>query len=227
MSLIERSLSKLTLTAFKDREGKILVGSLQVMYNPDAIQLDYQASYKKGEGITNTHQSNHYVSSQPAGLSLDLLFDASMPGNTTPIETQLAILKTLCAIDAGTKVPHFLKIKWGKMRWENKGYFACRADGLSIHYTLFDRDATPLRATATLSLVADESFVIQTTEQQLRSPPVTAVNVADMLSLPLIALGAGASLVGGIDYLSLAWQNDLDNLDDFTPGQTLQARREV
>ncbi|WP_036768146.1 hypothetical protein [Photorhabdus australis] len=227
MSLIERSLSKLTLTAFKDREGKILVGSLQVMYNPDAIQFNYQASYKKGESITNTHQSNHYMSSQPASLSLDLLFDASMPGNNTPIEAQLTILKTLCAVDAGTKAPHYLKIKWGKMRWENKGYFACRANGLNIHYTLFDRDATPLRATATLSVVADESLVIQATEQQLKSPPVTAVSVTDMLSLPLIALGAGASLAGGIDYLSLAWQNGLDNLDDFTPGQTLQARRKA
>ncbi|WP_434524660.1 hypothetical protein [Photorhabdus asymbiotica] len=227
MSLIERSLSKLTLTAFKDREGKILVGSLQVMYNPDAIQFNYQASYKKGESVTSTHQSNHYMSSQPASLSLNLLFDASMPGNNTPIETQLAILKTLCAVDASTKASHFLKIKWGKMRWENKGYFACRANGLNIHYTLFDRDATPLRATVTLSVVADESFVIQATEQQLKSPPVTAVSVTDMLSLPLIALGAGASLAGGIDYLSLAWQNGLDHLDDFTPGQTLQARREA
>ncbi|NHB91760.1 hypothetical protein [Photorhabdus cinerea] len=227
MSLIERSLSKLTLTAFKDPDGKISVGSLQVMYNPDAIQFNYQANYKKAESVTSTHQSNHYMSSQPASLSLDLLFDASMPGNNTPIETQLAMLKTLCAVDAGTKKPHYLKIKWGKMRWENKGYFACRANGFNIHYTLFDRDATPLRATATLSVVADESLVIQATEQQLKSPPVTAVSVTDMLSLPLIALGAGATLAGGIDYLSLAWQNGLDNLDDFTPGQTLQARRKA
>ncbi|NRN30524.1 hypothetical protein [Photorhabdus heterorhabditis] len=227
MSLIERSLSKLTLTAFKDREGKISVGSLQAMYNPDTIQLDYQTRYQQDESINSASQSSRYVLSQPAGLSLVLLFDATMPGNNTAVETQLAILKALCAVDASTNVPHFLKIKWGKMRWENKGYFACRASGLSISYTLFDRDATPLRASATLSLVADESFVIQATEQQLKSPPVTAVNVTDMLSLPLIALGAGASLAGGIDYLSLAWQNNLDNLDDFTPGQTLQAQGEA
>ncbi|MDE1482854.1 CIS tube protein [Xenorhabdus bovienii] len=226
MSLIERNLSKLTLTAFKDREGKVSVGSLQVMYNPDAIQLDYQAHYQRDVSMNNTSLSSHYVSSQPAGLSLVLLFDATMPGNNTPIETQLATLKSLCAVDASTHVPHFLKIKWGKMRWENKGYFSGRASGLSVHYTLFDRDATPLRASVNLSLVADESFVIQSTEQQLQSPPVIAVSVTDMSSLPLIALGAAASLVGGIDYLTLAWQNGLDNLDDFTPGQTLQAREE-
>ncbi|AKH64622.1 MULTISPECIES: hypothetical protein [Photorhabdus] len=227
MSLIERNLSRLTLTAFKDREGKTTVGSLQAMYNPDAIQLDYQTRYHQDESVNSASQSSRYVLSQPAGLSLILLFDATMPGNNTPVEKQLATLKALCAVDASTKVPHFLKLKWGKMRWENKGYFAGRASGLSIDYTLFDRDATPLRASATLSLVADESFVIQATEQQLKSPPVTAVSVTDMLSLPLIALGAGASLAGGIDYLSLAWQNGLDNLDDFTPGQTLQAKGDV
>ncbi|NHB91627.1 hypothetical protein [Photorhabdus cinerea] len=224
MSLIERGLSKLTLTAFKDRESKVTVGSLQAMYNPDSIQLDYQTHYQPNESVNNANQSNHYVSSQPASLSLILLFDAVMPGNNTSIETQLATLKALCAVDASTRAPHFLKIKWGKMRWENKGYFACRASGLTISYTLFDRDATPLRASATLSLVADESFVIQATEQSLKSSPITAVSVTDMMSLPLIALNAGASLAGGIDYLSLAWQNDLDNLDDFTPGQTLQAQ---
>ncbi|MBS9423183.1 hypothetical protein [Photorhabdus caribbeanensis] len=224
MSLIERSLSKLTLTAFKDREGKISVGSLQAMYNPDGIQLDYQTHYQQDESVNYVRQSSRYTLSQPAGLTLVLLFDATMPGNNIPVETQLETLKTLCAVDASTNVPHFLKIKWGKMRWENKGYFACRATGLSIHYTLFDRDATPLRASATLSLIADESLVIQATEQQLKSPPVIAVNVTDMLSLPLIALGVSAALVGGIDYLALARQNDLDNLDDFTPGQTLQAQ---
>ncbi|PQQ38594.1 hypothetical protein [Photorhabdus laumondii] len=224
MSLIERSLSKLTLTAFKDREGKISVGSLQAMYNPDGIQLDYQTRYQQDESVNSASQSSRYVLSQPAGLTLVLLFDATMPGNTIPVETQLATLKALCTVDASTNVPHFLKIKWGKMRWENKGYFACRASDLTINYTLFDRDATPLRASATLSLIADESFVIQATEQQLKSPPITAVSVTDMLSLPLIALGAGASLAGGIDYLTLAWQNNLDNLDDFTPGQTLQAQ---
>ncbi|MGV7961258.1 hypothetical protein QPK13_09125 [Photorhabdus tasmaniensis] len=224
MSLIERSLPKLTLTAYKDRESKVSVGSLQAMYNPNDIQLDYQTRYQQDESVNNTSQSSRYVLSQPAGLSLVLLFDTAMPGNNTPIETQLAALKTLCAVDASTNVPHFIKIKWGKMRWENKGYFACRVSGLTINYTLFDRDATPLRATATLSLVGDESFIIQATEKQLKSPPVTAVSVTDMLSLPLIALGAGASLAGGIDYLSLAWQNGLDNLDDFTPGQTLQAK---
>ncbi|PHM45261.1 hypothetical protein Xmau_00911 [Xenorhabdus mauleonii] len=227
MSLIERNLSKLTLTAFKDREGKISVGSLQAMYNPDAIQLDYQTRYQQDESINNTSQSSRYVLSQPVGLSLVLLFDATMPGNSTPIETQLSTLKSLCAADASTHVPHFLKIKWGKMRWENKGYFAGRASGLSVNYTLFDRDATPLRASASLTLVADESFVIQATERQLQSPPATAVSVTDMISLPLIALGAGASLAGGIDYLTLAWQNDLDNLDDFTSGQMLQAREET
>ncbi|AWK41564.1 MULTISPECIES: hypothetical protein [Photorhabdus] len=227
MSLIERGLSKLTLTAFKDREGKISVGSLQAMYNPDAIQLDYQTHYQQDESVNHTRKSSHYVSSPPAGLSLVLLFDASMPGNNIPVETQLTTLKALCAVDPSTHVPHFLKIKWGKMRWENKSYFAGRASGLTINYTLFDRDATPLRASATLSLVADESFVIQATEQQLKSPPVTTVSVTDMLTLPLIALGAGASLASGIDYLSLAWQNDLDNLDDFTPGQTLQAQEKA
>ncbi len=95
------------------------------MYNPDGIQLDYQTRYQQDESINRASQSSRYMLSQPTGLSLTLLFDATMPGNNIPVETQLATLKALCTVDASTSVPHFLKIKWGKMRWENKGYFAC------------------------------------------------------------------------------------------------------
>lgn len=223
MSLFERNLSKLTIRAYKDRESKLEIGSLKAMYNPDSINLDYQSRFQADETINNDTKSNRYILSEPAGLSLVLLFDARMPGNATPIETQLAVLKSICAVNASSDTPNFLRVEWGKMRWENKGYFFGRASGLSIHYSMFDRDATPLRAAATLTLVADKSLTIQENERKLQAPPVTAINVPDSASLPLIILASSASLIGGIDYLSLAWQNGMDNLNDFTPGQIIQS----
>ncbi|WP_034947377.1 CIS tube protein [Erwinia oleae] len=221
MSLIERGLSKLTLSAWKDREGTISAGSLSAMYNPDSLQIDYQSRFDTTDAINKTTQSKRYVIAEPAGLTLNLLYDAMMPGNTTPIESQLAALKALCAVDAATDAPYFLKINWGKMRWENRGYFAGRASGLSINYSLFDRDATPLRATARLSLVADSSFVVQDAERQIQAPSSSIVSVPDLATLSLIAVNTGATLASGMDYLNLAWQNDMDNLDDFSAGQQI------
>lgn len=221
MSLIERGLSKLKIEAWKDREGKIAAGSLTTMFNPDSLRLVYQTQFNTSEAINKTVQSNRFVSSQPAGLNLTLLFDARMPGNTATIESQLATLKALCAVDAATNAPYFLKISWGKMRWENKGYFAGRASGLTMDYSLFDRDATPLRASAQLALVADESFVVQEAEQQLRAPTRSVMTVPDLASLSLIAISARATLAQPVSYLDLAWQNDFDTLDDFSAGQRI------
>ncbi|ROP62296.1 hypothetical protein EDF81_0781 [Enterobacter sp. BIGb0383] len=223
MSLLERGLSKLTIGAWKDREGKIPAGKMSAMYNPESIQLDYQTRFRTEETINKASQSNRYVIAEPVGLSLNLLFDSQMPGNTTPVESQIAMLKSLCAVNAATESPCFLRISWGKMRWENKGWFAGRANDLSVAYTLFDRDATPLRATVRLSLVADESFVIQQTELNQQSPAQALLGVPDLASLPQMALTASATLADSVDYLSMAWDNDLDNLDDFQPGDYLQA----
>jgi hypothetical protein len=223
VSLLERGLAKLTITAWKDREGKISAGSMSVMYNPENIQLDYQTRYRTEDPINKAAQSNRYLIAEPVGLSLNLLFDSQMPGNSTPVETQLAKLKSLCAVDAATEAPCFLRITWGKMRWENKGWFAGRASELSVNYTLFDRDATPLRAMVRLSLVADESFVIQQNEKSQKSPGSAIINVSDLASLSQLALTASTTLAESVDYLSLAWENDLDNFNDLQTGSYLQA----
>jgi len=225
VSLLERGLSKLTLNAWKDREGKIPAGSMSAMYNPESIQLDYQTSFNTEDTINTASQSNRYRISEPVGLNLTLLFDSQMSGNTTPIETQLAMLKSLCAVDSATGSPYFLRVTWGKMRWENKGWFAGRVRDLSVTYTLFDRDATPLRATVRLSLLADESFVIQQSIKAQNAPDRALVSVPDLTSLPLLALSAGGALASSVDYLSLAWDNDLDNLDDFQSGDLLRATK--
>lgn len=225
MSLLERGLAKLTINAWKDREGKIPVGSMSAMYNPENIQLDYQTRFNTEDTINKVSQSNRYMISEPVGLSLNLVFDSQMPGNRTPVETQLAMLKSFCAVDSATGSPYFLRITWGKMRWENKGWFAGRARDLSVTYTLFDRDATPLRATVRLSLVADESFVIQQSIKVQNDPMRAVISVPDLVSLPLLALSASGTLATNIDYLSLAWDNDMDNLDDFQSGDLLRATK--
>ncbi|MFW7226973.1 MULTISPECIES: hypothetical protein [unclassified Serratia (in: enterobacteria)] len=225
MSLLTCGLSKLTINAWKDREGKIPAGSMSAMYNPENIQLDYQTRFSTEDTINQVPQSNRYIISEPVGLNLTLLFDSMMPGNTTPIETQLMMLKSLCAVDSATGTPYFLRITWGKMRWENKGWFAGRARDLSVTYTLFDRDATPLRATVSLSLVADESFVIQQSIKAQNTPDCALVSVPDMASLPLLSLSASETLSSSVDYLSLARENDMDNLDNFQSGDLLRATK--
>lgn len=225
MNVLDRSLAKLSISAYYDRNLKNMVGSITAMYNPDSLQLSYQTSYTANEFINNNILSNDYSVTHPGDLKLELIFDARMPGNKKTIESQLKQLRQLCySVNPSHGEPHFLRVKWGNMSWADKGYFAGRMTSLSFNYTLFDRDATPLRATASLSLIADQSIELQEKKQSLLSPQVSVLSVPPGEgALPLVAASASSSLVGGIDYLSLAWSNNLNNLDDVEPGQLLMA----
>ncbi|APR40106.1 MULTISPECIES: CIS tube protein [unclassified Paraburkholderia] len=222
MGLLGRT-GKLTLIAYGDRELTQLVGSLAVMYNPDSIGLSYQTEFVPDVFINTTRQSNRYVQTKPGSLSLELLFDARMPGNRKPIDAQLGLLRGLCYnVDPAHSEPRYLQVKWGRMGWNGHGYFAGRMSSLSIRYTLFERDATPLRATATLELVADGSLTLQSAKEQLLSPGEAVVTVPDATPLPSIATSAAGSLAKAPDYLEVAAENDLDSLDAIEPGQQLQ-----
>ncbi|MEZ0603991.1 hypothetical protein ACAX43_17805 [Paraburkholderia sp. IW21] len=224
MNVLQRKPTRLTLSAYSDREMTQLRGApLSVMYNPDSVTLDYQTDYMPDHFINTTRQSNRYVQTRPGDLRLELLFDAKMPGGSVSINKQLSVLRELCYnVDPADSQPRFLQVKWGQMKWGGKTYFSGRMRSLSVRYTLFERDATPIRATATLVLTADGSLTLQQAEEQLKSPATAVVNVPDATSLPQIANGAGTALAGGTDYLAVAAENDLDSLDAIKSGQTLQ-----
>lgn len=217
MSLFERSLARLTLTAYSDREMTHQVGSIAAMYNPAALQLGFAAEYQTDEFLSNTTQSSTYHRTLPGGFDIELLFDAYMPGNDTPVEEQISSLRDLCyAVNSDKEEPSFLQVKWGQMRWDNRGYFAGRMRSLSVRYTLFDRDGTPLRATASLSLIADASLTLQASSQRLKKTSVLRLPAATT-----VALLAATALAGTVSYLDLAVGNDMDNLHDAAPGDTL------
>lgn len=232
MKLMEYGLSKLTITGYLDREMNRRIGQLAAMYNPSTISLSYQTDYRVDEFINSVAQSNRYRKARPGGLTLDLIFDYSLPGNSRSVDEQLAALRELCCeVDPGSGEPYFLKVSWGNLRWNGRGYFAGRMSALTVHYTLFDRDGTPLRAQASLTLTADESLVLQNAEGSLKAPSEVIIPVPDMSTLPLLvsltSLGTlAASAAMNTDYLTVAYMNNLSSLSDLVPGQPMRFSEE-
>jgi len=228
MKFYELGLSKLKITGYLDREMKRSVGELQAMYNPSSLALDYQTDYRVDEFINSVTQSNQYRKARPGGLTLDLMFDGSLPGNSVPVDDQLTALRELCCeVDPGSGQPYFLQVSWGKLRWNGLGYFAGRMSSLAVRYTLFDRDGTPLRAQASLTLTADESLVLQDAKNSLKAPTQVVLPVPDMTTLPLLvnaaSIGAVAlnAALNFTDYLVVAYANNLASLSDLAPGDPL------
>jgi len=219
MGLLERGLAKLTLEAYQGDNQEKKVGAFTAMYNPESVNLDYTARYETAAGMNQHHDVSWFQQVLPPTLSLMLILDARGPQRGQPVDQQLSHLRALCFTVGERGEPPYLRVSWGSMSWHGHGYFSGRLINLAIAYTLFDRDAKPLRATATLTLRAqtsDEMARLKAT----RAPTKQVLQMPDKTSLPqLLAQSTAAS--GSAAYLATAYANDADNLSGWSPGQML------
>ncbi|RKP55968.1 hypothetical protein [Pararobbsia silviterrae] len=223
MSITLRQPAKLTIVAYSDRNRVHRVDRMSVRYNPDSVNLGYRTEYAAENFINTSEETNRYVRTRPGGLSIELLFDATMPGNWGSIDRQIARLKTVCYdVHAASQEPRYLNIYWGRMSWNNHGYFPGRITGMSVRYTLFERDAEPIRATVLLELMADDSSLLQGAKGQLESPNRVVIDMPDATSLAAVAAQTSAFLAGYVTYLAIAADNDLDSPDATSPGDSVQ-----
>ncbi|WP_211445238.1 CIS tube protein [Collimonas humicola] len=243
MSLFESSLSKLTIESYKDEKmtKAQYLGRFEAMYNPAALDLSYSVQYSETAWINDTEITSGFNRVIPGDLNLELILDATMPGNSAPIDKQLAKLRQLTtpltlnssvvannAADAeGTP---YLKVLWGNMQWYDDKYFAGRLASLAVSYTLFDRDGTPLRATARIALKATSnrnSTGVPTAGREIPGTTITLPSASNLALAAMLAASAVLGAAGAIDYLTLAFDNALDCLDDFEPGDVLRAVTEA
>lgn len=222
MGFLERGLAKLKLEAYQGDNKEKKIGSLTAMYNPESINLDYVANYETTGGINQHHGVSWYRQVQPPVLNLELILDARGPQGGRPVDEQLSDLRALCFTVGDKGEAPYLRVTWGKMSWHGHGYFSGRLTMLSIAYTLFDRNAKPLRATAKLALKAQTSDEMEKLKAA-HAPSKKALKLPDKTPLPLL-LAQAATIAGGAAYLSTAYANDADNLSGGTPGQTVITR---
>ncbi|MBH2988200.1 MULTISPECIES: hypothetical protein [Serratia] len=222
MGLLERGLAKLTLEAYQDSSTQKKIGALTAMYNPESVNLDYAAKYETVAAINQRYGVSWYKQVLPPTLSLTLILDAQGPQGKLPVEQQLNNLRTLCFAVGERGEPSYLRVSWGSMNWHGHGYFSGRLLQLAIAYTLFDRNAKPLRATATLTLKAqtsDEMAKFSTSQKSTKQ----LLTMLDQTSLPQLLAQASVA-AGSATYLTVAWENGADNLSGWAAGQKLLVR---
>ena len=217
-------LEKLKIEAYDDRkrpEGRA-IKTFEAMFNPESFSRKYGISYQKCQSINSSGKEAKFSRNEPPALNLKLLLDGTGVdqigilnlGRTKKVSERVEdFLDLAFQIRGKIHEPHFLKIKWGDLK------FDCRLSSVDISYTSFDRDGTALRAELDVSFVADEDDRKRMARDKMTSPDLThgrVVRSGD--TLPLLTKAVYGT---SAHYLRVAEINQLDNFRDLTPGQEI------
>jgi nucleoid-associated protein YgaU len=137
------SLVKLIVNAFSDSAYSQPAGSYTLQINPESYKHQHTTRYTKNDSTDTAGVTTKFYVQAPQKISFDFYLDATgvVPG-VTSVPDEIAKFKAVAySYNGNIHSPFYLTITWGT---SNK--FNCRLTSLTIDYTLFAPDGTPLRA---------------------------------------------------------------------------------
>lgn len=207
----------LTMEGFKDKNFSESVGTYVAMINPEKYTEKFRIEYNDEQSPGSPNTVIKYRRSLPSDLDFELIFDGT--GVVNPKRTQLMselgkFKRIVYDYNGDIHSPNYLKLTWGKAL-----KYQCRLTSLSINYTLFKPDGTPLRAKASVGFrnyIAPEKLEA---EKDNQSPDLThevLIKAGD--NLPLLS----QKIYGDSKYyLKVAKYNKLINFRELVPGSTI------
>ena len=215
-------LEKLRISAFESaaRQGKA-VAQVEALWNPASYSQTYSIAWQKKQGLNSSGAELSYTWSVPGELALDLVLDDTgvdqmgllAIGRKSVSEQVDALLDATFRYKGAIHEPGYLLLSWGKLE------FACRLSTMTVNYTRFHRDGTPLRAEIKAVFLSDQESAARAREEGRQSPDLPhsrLVKSGDTLpSLTKEVYGSTAP------YLLVARHNDLDDTRRLAPGTRL------
>jgi len=196
---VEGQLTKMSLTVCEDTEPfNAMSGedfTYEVLINPEKIERKFQTRFDESQGEGTTGTDVRFRVQLPQQFNLELLFDATgvvandkIPfsnilglSEAEPVSEQIDRFKGVVFDYDGTKhSPNLIQVQWGDFLFKGK------LKDLTISYTLFKPDGTPLRAKATCVFVESLSDSLRVAKESSESPDLThirTVNEGDKLPL--------------------------------------------
>lgn len=215
-------LEKMLVKAYTDSGFHQEAGSFQVWINPAQYSRDYRVCYNDRQAQGSPGGSPDFDRIPADTVKLELVFDGTgvVPGPTPGIPridgvaAQVdAFRKLVFGYDGKIHSPRFLQLVWGTL------LFRCRLKDLSVSYTLFKPDGTPLRAKASATFLGYTDPVELAKLARKSSPDLTHVRtVREGDTLPLLCWEVYGSSAW---YPRVARANGLTGFRDLPAGTQL------
>ncbi len=230
MSIFDGELAKLSITVCEDTEPFGLKAGEDFTYhallNPEEIQSKFKTVFDETQPPGTTGADVRFKVQLPQKFDVELLFDgtgvlseSALPGITItigsgPVESvdkQIERFKKIVFTYDGAKhAPNLLHIQWGSFIFKGKML------EMTIKYTLFKPDGTPLRAKAACKFVESVSDALRVAQERSESPDLTHIR---FLKKDETLPGMAHSIYGDPSYyMKVARANNLDSFRALKPG---------
>src|SRR5262249_50731202 len=147
-------LEKLKIFAFTEvtrKPSEKIEGSpFEAMFNPQTLTRTNSNLFEPGKAAGGATQSAHFIRTKPSDLRLNLLLDGTgveemglvnLFSDTVTVKDRIeGFLAIAYQPQSKTHEPSYLTVSWGKFSLN------CRLASVTVNYTSFERDGSPLRA---------------------------------------------------------------------------------
>ncbi|MEU3960347.1 LysM peptidoglycan-binding domain-containing protein [Streptomyces buecherae] len=215
-----RARAQLTLkeppTAVGAKPGGV-IARLNLQFNPSTLQLGKTTEWRRTPSrMAGESALPEFVGSGPRTLSLDVFLDATARHDDS-VERAVETLMKACVptpTSLGRKKPAspWVRFEWGTARSTS---FDGVLSNLSVSYTLFDVDGTPLRATCSLSI---EEASVGPAGQNPTSGARTARRTHTVVAGDSLAMLAWREYGDATVWRVIAEANDIDDPIALVPG---------
>lgn len=207
-------LKYLKLVGYSDNAFSKMIGTYQALINPDKYTHNFEIVFNDEQGSGTPNATIKYKKSTPQGLSFELIFDGTgiLSSTRTDVLSDIENFKKIVyQYNGDIHKPNYIQLTWGDAL-----NFTCQLTSLSINYTMFKSDGSPLRAKASVSFKQYQSPTQVTTNAGNNSPDMTheiVIKAGD--TLPALSYNVYGD---SSQYLKVAAFNKLDNFRYLMPG---------
>ena len=209
-------MEKMVIKAYTDNKYGTEKAECTVKINPASYTHNFQVNYDKTTALGKPGTPLEFKGIPPQTVSFEVYFDSTgaVEGSKVPVKDQLSVFKKVAFVFNGDiHEPNYLIISWGAL------VFRCKLTSLSVNYTLFKQDGTPLRAKASMSFEQAVDADLIAKDANPKSPDLThLITVKQGDTLPVICYRTyGDSSY----YWEVAKYNNIANFQNLKPGTKL------
>jgi hypothetical protein len=210
-------LDKIKVIGFKEATESSLGIPFSIyigMFNPEKYSVTSTFSYNNDRRQGATGSELRFNRIEPRTFSFEFLVDGTgASGDKREVLLDIALFRLTCGFVGDTHRPTYLIIQWGTF------LARCVLSSLTIDYTLFRPDGSPLRATMKASFKEYTLPVLEQLQNFLSSPDVTHIRTIaanDRLDLMCYKIYRDSKF-----YLEVARVNNLNNFRKLKVGEKL------